>query len=139
MERKEAQFYMKLLSSYDQVVMYEDPQLQDLYLSHIPVMELQTRAEEIRGGKLDANEEMSSQDCLVLALLKWFKCKLMFIGLDLVIGFSDRIRNRMGLGLVLGSRLRLGLRFRLWLGSRLRLWLKWKSSPFCASVLLITM
>jgi hypothetical protein len=88
MERKEAQFYMKLLSSYDQVLMYEDPQLQDLYLSHIPVMELQTRAEEIRGGKLDANEEMSSQDCLVLALLKWFKCKLMFIGLDLVIGFG---------------------------------------------------
>lgn len=75
MERKEAQFYMKLLSSYDQVLMYEDPQLQDLYLSHIPVMELQTRAEEIRGGKLDANEEMSSQDCLVLALLKWFKCE----------------------------------------------------------------
>jgi hypothetical protein len=43
----------------------------------------------------------------------------------------------MELGLVLGSRLRLGLRFRLWLGSRLRL--KWKSSPFCTSVLLITM
>jgi hypothetical protein len=76
MERKEAQFYAKLLSSYDQVLMYEDPELQNLYLAHIPVEELQSRAEEIRQGKLNENKEMSPQDCLLLALLKWFKCKL---------------------------------------------------------------
>ena len=79
MEQKEAQFYAKLLSSYNHVLMYEDPQLQDLYLSHIPVVELQARGEEIRQTKLSENKEMSSQDCLLLALLKWFKSKLVWI------------------------------------------------------------
>ena len=75
MERKEAEFLARLLSSYDHVLMYEDPELQTLYLSHIPVEELQSRAEEIKQEKLKENKEMSIQDCLVLALLKWFKCK----------------------------------------------------------------
>lgn len=77
MEAKERQFYARLLSSYNQVLMYEDPKLQDLYLSHVPVDELQKRAEELQQKKLKAeNKEISSQDCLLLALLKWFKCKL---------------------------------------------------------------
>ncbi len=95
MERKETEFYTKLLSSFDQVLMYEDPELQNLYLSHIPVGDLQTRAEEIRQEKLNENKEMSSQDCLLLALLKWFKCKLSMLGVGLVVGFR--------LGLVLGT------------------------------------
>ena len=75
--RQEAIFYGKLLSSYNHVLMYQDPQLQDLYLSHIPVAELQTRAEQIRQEKLNDKKETSFQDCLLLALLKWFKCEFM--------------------------------------------------------------
>ena len=74
---KEAIFYGRLLSSYNHVLKYEDPQLQDLYLSHIPVAELQTRAEKIREEKLNDNKETSLQDCVLLALLKWFKCEFM--------------------------------------------------------------
>lgn len=73
MEKKESQFYARLLSSYGQVLMYEEPELQDLYLSNIPVMKLQTRAGEIRQEKFTKNENMSFQDCLVVALLEWFK------------------------------------------------------------------
>ena len=80
MEVKEAKFYSRLLASYDQVLMYEDQTLQDLYLSHIPVVELQTRAETIRKEKLEnESKEMSSQDCLVLVLLKWFKGKFRLV------------------------------------------------------------
>ena len=74
---KEATFYARLLSSYNHVLKYEDSQLQDLYLSHIPVAELQTRAEKIREEKLNDNKETSLQDCVLLALLKWFKCEFM--------------------------------------------------------------
>ena len=76
MERKEAQFYSKLLSFYNHVLMYEDTKLQELYLSHIPVAELQARAEEIKKEKFEnESKTMSLKDCLLLALLKWFKCK----------------------------------------------------------------
>ena len=98
MERKETEFYTKLLSSFDQVLMYEDPQLQNLYLSHIPVGELQTRAEEIRQEKLNENKEMSSQDCLLLALLKWFKCKLNMLDVGLVVGFGLELVLETGAG-----------------------------------------
>lgn len=74
MEANEANFFARIMSHFNQVSEYEEPRLQDLYLARIPVVELHTRAEAIRLEKLRTNEKMSSKDCLVLALLVWFKC-----------------------------------------------------------------
>ncbi|XP_046859160.1 peptide-N(4)-(N-acetyl-beta-glucosaminyl)asparagine amidase-like [Xenia sp. Carnegie-2017] len=73
MEANEANFFARIMSHFNQVTEYEEPRLQDLYLARIPVVELHTRAEAIRLEKLRTNEKMSSKDCLVLALLVWFK------------------------------------------------------------------
>lgn len=74
MEDRERLFHAKLVSTYNQVVRYEDPLLQDLYLAHVPVDELQQRAEELQQAKLEAEKkEMSSEDCFLLVLLKWFR------------------------------------------------------------------
>ena len=79
MEAKEKQFYAKLMSSYSQVLSYENPHLQDLYISHVPLDDLQKRAAEFQQTKVvDEKKEMSLQDCLLHVLLKWFKCKKHF-------------------------------------------------------------
>lgn len=79
MEDRERLFHAKLVSTYNQVVRYEDPLLQDLYLAHVPVDELQQRAEELQQAKLEAEKkEMSSEDCFLLVLLKWFRCKFKY-------------------------------------------------------------
>lgn len=71
---KERDFLMRLRSSLQHVLLYEDPDLQQRARDKIPLSELMTKAKEAsertkQGGEAGVDE----RDCLILELLSWFK------------------------------------------------------------------
>ena len=71
---KERDFLMRLRSSLQHVLLYEDPDLQQRACDKIPLSELMTKAKEAsertkQGGEAGVDE----RDCLILELLSWFK------------------------------------------------------------------
>ncbi|XP_048580324.1 peptide-N(4)-(N-acetyl-beta-glucosaminyl)asparagine amidase isoform X2 [Nematostella vectensis] len=74
MTQSQAQFYAKLKSSSDHVMIYEDPDLQKRARSHLPVRELEQKAEEMSKASRDSGGKcVDVKDCLILVLLEWFK------------------------------------------------------------------
>lgn len=75
-KEKEGDFLLRLQSSLQHVLLYEDPDLQERARSIIPLAELKKKAKEAsqktkQGGEVGVDE----RDCLVLELLSWFKGK----------------------------------------------------------------
>ena len=71
---KEKDFLLRLQSSLQHVLLYEDPDLQRRAYNIIPVAELKKKAHEAsqktsQGGGGGVDE----RDCLILELLYWFK------------------------------------------------------------------
>lgn len=75
----EAATYRKIVSHYEHVLKYENPRLQAKARSVIPIEALSKKANE----NLSNNPQFSGQngnvplhydDCMILALLEWFKC-----------------------------------------------------------------
>lgn len=68
------QFYAKLKSSLDHVMIYEDLDLQRRARSLIPVEDLERKAHTMSQKTKDGqNKGIDARDCLILALLHWFK------------------------------------------------------------------
>ena len=75
-KEKERDFLLRLQSSLQHVLLYEDPDLQERARSIIPLAELKKNAKEAsqktkQGGEVGVDE----RDCLVLEILSWFKGK----------------------------------------------------------------
>ena len=75
-KEKERDFLLRLRSSLQHVLLYEDPDLQGRARSIIPLPELEKKAKEAsqktkQGGEAGVDE----RDCLILELLSWFKGK----------------------------------------------------------------
>lgn len=71
---KERDFLLRLQSSLQHVLLYEDPDLQRRARDIIPLAELEKKAKEAsqktkQGGEAGVDE----RDCLILELLSWFK------------------------------------------------------------------
>uniref|UniRef100_T1IJ72 Peptide-N(4)-(N-acetyl-beta-glucosaminyl)asparagine amidase n=1 Tax=Strigamia maritima TaxID=126957 RepID=T1IJ72_STRMM len=68
----ESGFYTKLVSKFNHVLIYEDPNAQQKALDHIPLTKLQQSA--TRRAKLAAGEhQLDANDYLLSELLEWFK------------------------------------------------------------------
>ncbi|XP_031552876.1 peptide-N(4)-(N-acetyl-beta-glucosaminyl)asparagine amidase-like [Actinia tenebrosa] len=68
------QFYAKLKSSLDHVMIYEDLDLQRRACAMIPVEDLESKAHSMSQKSKDGqNKGIDVRDCLILALLHWFK------------------------------------------------------------------
>lgn len=75
-KEKERDFLLRLRSSLQHVLLYEDPDLQQRARNIIPLAELGKKAKEAsqktkQGGEAGVDE----RDCLILELLSWFKGK----------------------------------------------------------------
>ena len=75
-KEKERDFLLRLQSSLQHVLLYEDPDLQQRARDIIPLAELKKKAKEAsqntkQGGEAGVDEK----DCLILELLSWFKGK----------------------------------------------------------------
>ena len=75
-KEKERDFLLRLRSSLQHVLLYEDPDLQQRARNIIPLAELEKKAKEAsqktkQGGEAGVDEK----DCLILELLSWFKSK----------------------------------------------------------------
>lgn len=73
-KEKEKDFLLRLQSSLQHVLLYENPDLQRRARDIIPLAELEKKAKEAsektkQGGEAGVDE----RDCLVLELLNWFK------------------------------------------------------------------
>ncbi len=71
------QFFQKLKSSFDHVLIYEDRMLQDKARSCMPLSEMRSKAkdklEEMKVNNKEAAAQMEVQEMLLLELLAWFK------------------------------------------------------------------
>ena len=63
----------KLVSSFEHVLVYEDPNLQEKARSVIPLVTLKSNAVRKLAEIQDADKSISVQDLLLLELLSWFK------------------------------------------------------------------
>ena len=78
---RERQFYQKMESSITLVMTYEDPRLQQQAREVIPIVQLQEEAQQsldklqhpASEDQATNNHKLDIQDCLLLALLSWFK------------------------------------------------------------------
>ena len=75
-KEKERDFLLRLRSSLQHVLLYEDLDLQRRARNIIPLVELEKKAKEAsqktkQGGEAGVDE----RDCLILELLSWFKGK----------------------------------------------------------------
>ena len=60
--------------SADHVMLYEDPELQRRARALIPIVELQRKAKMMNDeSKEPGNSGVDERDCLLLALLTWYK------------------------------------------------------------------
>ncbi|XP_066571832.1 peptide-N(4)-(N-acetyl-beta-glucosaminyl)asparagine amidase isoform X2 [Amia ocellicauda] len=68
-------FFRTLQSNFQHVMVYENPALQQKALSCIPVLQLQTAAQEKlqQAKEADPGCKMNAEDLLLLELLRWFK------------------------------------------------------------------
>lgn len=83
MQRREQDFYRKLEAQVQHVLVYEDRRKQQKAREVIPIAQLQKEAEanldkinqytSNSDRQTDSNPKLDIQDCLVLALLNWFK------------------------------------------------------------------
>lgn len=72
----ERDFLLRLQSSLQHVLLYEDPELQQRTREFIPLAELRKRAKEASDRtKEGGGSGVDEQDCLILELLSWFKAE----------------------------------------------------------------
>ena len=73
-KEKERDFLLRLRSSLQHVLLYEDPDLQQRARNIIPLAELEKKAKEAsQKTKKGGDGGVDERDCLVLELLSWFK------------------------------------------------------------------
>ena len=76
----ERHLFERLRSGSEHVFIYEDPNLQELARSKMPLDEMKNKAKAQSEGTRNSEglAEVDERDCLILLLLNWFKCKLAF-------------------------------------------------------------
>ena len=73
MSQNERDFFAKLQFTSQVVRLYEDPHIQQVALSHVPVEELKDKAKEAcEKSKEGGQDGVDEKDCFLLEVLRWF-------------------------------------------------------------------
>lgn len=66
-------FFQSLSSNTNQVLLYEEEDLQEIARSSIPMDTLQKKADKEFNKLKNTDPSLTQRDCLLLELLAWFK------------------------------------------------------------------
>ena len=80
MSQNERDFFGKLQFRSQVVRLYEDPHIQQVALSHVPVEELKKKAKEAcEKSKEGGQDGVDEKDCFLLEVLRWFGMHKQFV------------------------------------------------------------
>ena len=80
MSQNEKDFFAKLQFMSQVVRLYEDPHIQQVALSHVPVEELKEKAKEAcEKSKEGGQDGVDEKDCFLLEVLRWFGMHKQFV------------------------------------------------------------
>ena len=80
MSQNERDFFAKLQFMSQVVRLYEDPHIQQVALSYVPVEKLKERAREAcEKSKEGGQDGVDEKDCFLLEVLRWFGMHKQFV------------------------------------------------------------